>query len=410
LIRRNTDVIKFNYYYYEKNKDNDLFYGENISKTKSIDDKLESIKTINSKSVIDDWKDLIEKTIVPKGWKNSDLHLAAYIKNKNNWVLSSWIWTSAALANYFYSIQDIDNLKRIADRYIELQLPEGGWIVRSDIVDGNEVRTVAPNDSAYISFYSQLNAYKTTKEKKYLSSAINCADWILKTKRDGDHLVYVGQNFKTKEWIKKVNIVDIGFTIPLFVSLYQLTNKPQYLEFANNFSKDYIKKFYNSKMKLFYTSIDDNDNGFGGFFSRGQAWALEGLIPLYLETKDNKLYEIIDNVINQIVKNQHYTGTWPYNISRKIYGFDPKGISILSYSILRWFEINPQKVYLNSVLKANKAAQRLTSRNGIDRGLINAYSIEGAITHSRYSKTGMVYTTAYALMVYNKLEEIRVSK
>ena len=70
----------------------------------------------------------------------------------------------------------------------------------------------------------------------------------------------------------------------------------------------------------FCTSIDKNNHHFGGMFARGQAWALEGLIPAYRILREDSIREVIDHTVGNLMKQQRRDGGWPYNLSRKMMG------------------------------------------------------------------------------------------
>lgn len=400
LKNRKFDKVDVIYQY--ENPQIFLYFGENFcSKRKSDVVKLKHnhyLNTINRHfhDSVDAWETLIESSIVPTGWKNSNLHNTAYSLKDKQLKLSSWIWTSAAICRYYYSKNDLENVIRICNAFLQRQLPSGGWIVRTDIIKGNPTEILAPNDSAYIAANALVNGYRLTSDIKYLQAAENCANWIIKTcKNDG--MVYIGFDITNNSWLKEVNIVDTGFTAVLFVELYKLTSNKVYYDFVIQFAESYLNYFYDPKIGYMYSSTDSNNVGFGGYFTRGQAWALEGLISIFSITKNIRYYNIIETIIDQLSKSQLKDGSWPYNLSRPFYGIDNKAVSVIANSILTWTTLTKNMKYLNCAIKAHNWCKKSTVLKLNGFGYIIDYSLEGAISYDLYSKVGMTYSTSYAL-------------
>ena len=67
-------------------------------------------------------------------------------------------------------------------------------------------------------------------------------------------------------------------------------------------------------------------------FARGQAWALEGLIPAYRVLKNKELYDVINDTVDMLIQSQSECGAWHYNLTKPLMGFDCKGFQ-LSHTI-----------------------------------------------------------------------------
>ncbi|MFH2117479.1 MAG: glycoside hydrolase family 88 protein [Bacillota bacterium] len=374
-----------------------LFYGENVSSGCVIKSQKSTYTESSKYSKIEDaWTRLLYAAEIPNGWVNSNFLLTGYIEDTKKWCLSSWIWTSAASARYYASINDYNRCLKISDEFIRKQEIEGGWIVRHEYPAGVISKIIAPNDSAYIANNALISAYKITKNDKYLNSALKCANWIINTSRS-DGLVFMSQDKATKKWNAKNNIVDIGFTAGLFAELYLITNEQKYKKYCENFLDKYISIFWDEDEKLFHTAIDNKDNVLGGYFARGQAWALEGLIPAYIVFKNEKYKTIINQLITSLLKLQKRTGAWSYNFSHPLMGEDCKGIPVIAKNIGLWHMITKEKELVEHIKKAYDWCVQHTHLTGEAAGGIFSYTIEGAVVHSLYTETAFVYSTAYAL-------------
>ena len=386
---------------------NCLFYGENTLESVHLSIKNEALEVPCFKDKLharEAWWEMIRAVRVPSGFCNSGLYLTGYTLEKKQWVLSSWIWTSAAVARYLYSTGEIKSLELLADTFLQHQLDFGGWRVRFDIARDGVLPNAAPNDSAYIARNALLNAYKIFGRKNYLDAAIRCAQWIMNTARE-DGLVHIGLDLRSHSWIKNVNIVDIGFTMDFFAQLYSITGNEAFSTFLVRFLKSYIRYFYNEQKCLFSTSIDENNKQIGGFFARGQGWALEGLISSWKIIKSSQLGEIIDQLCSRLVALQLPNGGWPYNFSKPYLGEDCKGVAVLAYHLMEWYGITGKQLLLSSAKAAIAWCETHTQMEGPCRGGIFSFSAEGAIAHSFYSSTAFTYATCYALETIKKIEE-----
>lgn len=351
------------------------------------------------------WIEFVTNSEIPKGFRNSGLHYAGYILDCEEWCLPSWVWTNAALVRMYCRIGEIDKARILVDKIIELQQDCGGWIVRNDYDAEGAVPILAPNDSAYTANNACLEFYLSTGEQKYLDAAVKCADWIIDTARE-DGMVYVGYDMKRKHWKIKHNIVDVGFTAGLFARLYECTKKEKYLIFLKRFTDKFVELFYIPSSNGFATSLDANDKQLGGMFGRGQAWALEGLIPASRVLKDKKLTGVVQNTINNLIKAQNKQGGWAYNISRPMMGLDCKAIPVIACSLLNWYSDHPeQKALKTASEKAYQWCLKHTLLAGRGKGGIYSYTTEGAIVHHFYTWTAFVYGSSYAIELKKILAE-----
>lgn len=351
------------------------------------------------------WSDFIDAATIEPGYRNSGLRYAGFIRESNRWCLPSWIWTNAAIARMFCRTGEIEKAKDIGELLIGQQKQCGGWVVRNDYDSDGAIPVLAPNDSAYIANNALLELYIATGEERYLLSAIQCAEWIMLTARE-DGMVYVGYDMRRDTWQKGYNIVDTGFTAGLFSRLYEITNNKKYLIFLKRFVKAYINLFYSAESRGFMTALDADDRPLGGMFGRGQAWALEGLIPASKVLNDPELDDVIETTVKTLLNRQTRKGAWAYNLQRPLMGIDCKAVPIIACSLLNWRAAGHGD---DGLVKSAKAAFKWccdnTSASGDGRGGIFSYSVEGAVVHHLYTSTAFVYSSAYAIELGNLLAE-----
>ena len=375
-----------------------LLWGENVvdSGTLHLPDSHPASPVIKYETPREAWLGFIESSIVPEGWANGGLHAVCWSRKLGQWALSSWVWTSAALARYYASVGNVASLARVADALLVLQLPEGGWVVRHDFVGGRTTPMIAPNDSAYIANNAMLSAYEKLGDEKYLRAAERCATWI-ETTAQPDGLVWIGRNGFTGEWLKDANIVDIGFTAALFARLWSATGNERYLHFLRCFTRAYIAAFRNPEDGSFATGIGRDRNRRGGRFARGQAWALEGLVPAAEALPSDRFETVASGVVDVLLEAQMRDGGWAYNLNHPLMGQDCKGIPVIARALAKWGEARRDARALGAAEAAIGWCRAHTALMGPGAGGIYSYCLEGCVTHHLYSEAAFTYASSYAL-------------
>lgn len=375
-----------------------LFWGENVidAPHQAVKGGMPAFRCDAYQSSEEAWRGFVDAARVPDGWRNSGLYAVCMARPNGQWALSSWVWTSAAVARYQVIKEDYAELSRIADALLSLQLPDGGWVVRHDFVGGRTTPMIAPNDSAYIADNAILSAYKATGEARYLEAAERCAEWVISTAQP-DGLVYLGMDAFSGKWLKDSNIVDIGFTAALFARLYEITGKAGYRDFLERFCDAYVATFRNPENGTFATGVDGDRTRHGGTFARGQAWALEGLIPASSALGSSKLYDVCDAIARNLVAGQMRDGGWAYNMSAPLMGQDCKGVPVIALALARWGRLSGDSSATESARRALVWCKEHTPLSGPFAGGIFSYCLEGCVTHDYYSQAAFTYSSSYAL-------------
>lgn len=350
------------------------------------------------------WESFIRNAEIPTGWDHAGTLYAGYIGESQEWCLPSWIWTNAATVRAYCANSSIEKAKALADKLAKQQQECGGWIVRNDYDKHGAIPMLAPNDSAYLANNVFVELYLATKETKYLDIARKCADWIIKTARP-DGIVYTGYNLRDEKWDMSCVIVDTGFTGGLFSRLYEITHEEKYLTFLKRFVDRYIELFYIPSARGFCTSIDKNNHQQGGMFGRGQAWALEGLIPAYKVLKDKRIKTVIDATIDNLIKVQCKNGGWAYNLTKPLMGEDCKAVSVIAKDMMEWYAFSKNMRIRRSAERALDWCRKHTAIEGEAKGGIFSFCMEGAIVQNLYTSCAFVYASAYAIELEQMLKQ-----
>lgn len=359
-------------------------------------------KGVDENGARDLWLKFIDKSIIEQGSSFSNFHYAGYLEEEKQWCLPSWIWTNAAIVRMFCAIGEIEKAKVLAERLASVQEKCGGWVVRNDYDGRGAIPMLAPNDSAYIANNTFLSLYKVTGEQRYLEIAKHCADWIIDTARK-DGMVYTGYNMRDGIWDKRNIIVDVGFTAGLFANLVEMTAEERYKDFSTHFVDSYIRLFYVPNKRAFATSINSNGHQQGGLFGRGQAWALEGLIPAYRVLRDDGIRMVIDACIENLTCRQLSNGAWAYNLSNKMLGEDCKAVSVIACILMEWYKECRDERLKRCVLRALQWCYKHTAVEGETAGGIFSYSMEGGIVKNLYCSCAFVYSSAYAIELQKQI-------
>lgn len=350
------------------------------------------------------WADLVRRSMVPEGWKNSGLCNVCYNKTVGHWCLSSWIWTSAAVARYAALRGDYKRLLGIANSFLSRQHRTGGWVVRVDYINSTPSPMLAPNDSCYIASNALIPAYEISADKRYIESARACADWVMESSLSTG-LVSTGFNISTGDWHNSAIIVDTGFTASLFADLVRITGETVYFDFLKSFTEAYVSAFRDPATGGFATSVDERLCRSDGRFSRGQAWALEGLIPAYKVLGDERLRTSIDGIVDFLIGRQDSDGGWAYDLSKPLLGQDCKGISVVAKSLAEWGRLINRQDCIDAAGKAIEWCRAHTDLEGSCPGGIFSFCMEGSISHFLYTEAMFVYSTVYALEVVELLSQ-----
>jgi rhamnogalacturonyl hydrolase YesR len=88
--------------------------------------------------------------------------------------------------------------------------------------------------------------------------------------------------------------------------------------------------------------------------TRGQGWAMEGLISSYTMTKDQKYKRLAEKMANVLMEYQHEDGFWTYNFDKSVseVGISEKGTALWSLLFYRLYHITQNPAYLETARKA----------------------------------------------------------
>ncbi|WP_158307638.1 glycoside hydrolase family 88 protein [Haloarcula hispanica] len=343
-----------------------------------------------------------------KGSQFQDTFHGCYDYHSNRYMLSSWIWCSGLAIRALVSEWDRTSRSayrksaiRCGKKLLQLQHDNGAFTVRWDFPRNSPTgiqKWEAPNDSAFIAANGLLPLYRVTGESRYLDGAKDVAAWILDEGMRSNGQLGIG---RSNEWDFSWLYVDAGFTTDLFYRLYEIDGEERWRDACERFVKWFVDNLYDgngSFKKTWYADGEDDRSS----YTRGQGWALDGLISAYQLLHNDQLRDIIEEVAMWVVDRQCDNGSWLYATDNSHNGEDNKATPLLAYELLRAEKVLDDATFLPTVRTAIQwceDAQHYSDRGGY--GGIRAWNIEGTIVGNRNTTTAFLYGNAYYILAKN---------
>ncbi len=331
--------------------------------------------------------------------------------------LASWTWCSAMPIYALLNLPVSSGTRSFMDLAVatgqvlhnrwqtDHPTEDGGMLIRWDISAASRTGVVpwrAPNDVSFIASYGFLPLYRHTGDPTYLAAAEEIASWIREKALAPSGRLLVGYREDTHAWDDSWLYVDAGFTARLFSELYQLTNDEVWRDCGTRFTNWFIQAFWTRDyyfrwtwpVKVWHTLRPR-------VFTRGQAWALDGMLSSFEAFHDPVYLDIAEKSADFLLARQGPDGSWKYISNADDSGTDNKGIPIIAYHLLRLFRITWKKRYLEGARQAVawcEKNQLLESDDPNAVGGIFAKNKEGAITGKHDIETSFLYAVAYYLV------------
>lgn len=340
---------------------------------------------------------------------------ACYDYESKCYRLISWIWCTGVVIKALLSEWNRTGNSKYKDLAIRAgnillqhQDRDGGFVVRWDLGGKSGVKKwKAPNDSAIIGAYGLMPLYKATGNKRFLSASIDIGNWIItKGLRPNGHLS-VGY---LDNWVYSWLYIDSGFTANLFYEIYQERPNDRWKIACEKFINWFIDNF-RKESGLFIKTWRENGNHDIIFYSRGQAWALDGFVSAYKLLKHKNTLSVACDIANNMVRHQNKDGSWDYIGDDPYSGKDNKGTPVIAYNLLQLYELIPKNDYLASAVKAIHWCEINQDMNdGIGYGGIKSWNKEGCIVGKRSTTNAFAYGDAFYILAKNMYESLHIEK
>lgn len=345
----------------------------------------------------------------------------AYDVDNSTFRLVTWVWCTAVVVKLLVDIfkwrkeivylRGAESLCNVLLRFQEVDGPNrGGFRVRTDSLPESPcglVTWIAPNDSAFIGGYALVPLYKVTGNNLYLERALALKDWVLKQGTEPSGLVYVGYKDELRSWEKDWIYVDAGFTPVLYASLADIIDRSELERSAHKFIDAFVDRLWCTRgyfLKTWRRSGVDRR-----VFTRGQAWALDGLISSSEAFGRSSDLDFATRCATFLLSYQHEDGGWSYLADDARSGPCNKAPAILAYHFLRLYKLTADRTFYDAAERALGWCDnhRITVSNG-STCLTGAWARneEGCIGVRR---VGSIFMYAEAYYVLARLLQISLA-
>jgi len=389
---------------------------------KSSEPKEESSHTPwMDKSIATSWLFICRSYNRHIGSRFNGFFYACYDESKRSHRLASWIWCSAAVIRALIMQYQLDKnaawlslAQETGDKFVQAWRRHrngvGGLVVRWDVSETSPSGIIpwrAPNDMAFICGYGLLPLYRATGKQEFLDVSREMAIWIIESGMKNDGQLIAGYRDDLGVWDSSWLYVDAGYTATMFQELYELDHHALWLSALRKFMSWYISSFWVDRG--YFRWIWPNRFWRRAIFTRGQAWALDGLLATYKATKEKQYLELAQTCADYLIGQQQSDGSWPYIMNRPDTGPCNKGIPILAFHLLRLYHLSGKKRYMKAsqlALAWCEKNQFLANPISMLYGGIAGRSSEGAIIDSEPCVNAFLYSSAYFIMA--KLQALGV--
>ena len=310
--------------------------------------------------------DALNTFIVAEGTDRGDM-FSFYDPVDGAFRLSRWRWDTgiclealSRLAQTRDCGRHLNNIKRLADRFIDIQLKDqlchGGF---SEVIDPHIAKNrqtvlpewVVPFNGAFIgSGLIAASELFPDEKTKYLQAARH-AHTLMTTKGiNGEGLLRGYYHTEEQTWLYHGQINDSGIFPRFSGQLYEeglmpypdpvITYARAYCRFMQAqgyagrafFFQD-EKELYPSGTPLFPEWKNNPERLPAKIFARGQAWAILGLNSAWMLSQDEQIGKNVKLIIEYLLDRQRSDGCWVHDLRHPERGVDIKATAVIGWAL-----------------------------------------------------------------------------
>lgn len=350
------------------------------------------------------------------------LYYPAFDVDNRTYRIHSWTWINGIIVKTLLSLAGKNKQSPLRTEAIELAgkllnfqaidgVVAGSYMARWDIFDQSPTGVIpvfATNDSAFLGANGLIPAYEATDDGVFLDSALRLGDWIVDKAMKSDGQLFIGYRADINLWVDDYLFVDGGFTASFFAELYRVTADSKWLLALKRFTDWFINVLYDSKNKSFWRIWYSNRSTAKELFSRGQGWALDGVISAYEVTGAERYAEVINGVADTLVQYQHTDGFWSYILDKPSSGDCSKATPILAYHLMRAYRAFGKESWFESARKAVEGCRKSVDLDKTDRrvyGGVHRPSVEGCMFGPANVDAIFMYSQCYLMLAEKFIDE-----
>jgi hypothetical protein len=359
----------------------------------------------------------ILRSIARPGSKYGGLVPGCFDCDQKMFRLHSWIWTNGAIIAALLESLDqgeaaaqraVDVGRRLLTYQVSHGSNRGAFPVRWDIAEDSPVGVAdwyAPNDAAFMASYGFVRLFKAGAGDEFFVAANSVGEWILREALKKDGRLSVGYRADIERWDWGWLYVDAGFTLTLFRDLYAITKEDRWRAAAVAFANWFVARFWHAGGRYFAKTVVRNcRKQVRRWFSRGQAWAIDGMIAAWEASGDDRFLNIASECAVALMHKQTASGAWHYLANEPQSGLCNKGTPVIGYNLARLGNITDNSTMRVAAARAATWCVEAADRSeSIVRGAIVARNQEGAFANGLYAATAFPYASAFYLMLRREL-------
>jgi len=264
-------------------------------------------------------------------------------------------------------------------------------------------------DALWLIGWGWMPLYHDTADKSFLEGSKLLVD-VTKKLLDEYEIIPMDYIQSEQRW-KDYTISEAGFGPEGIVEVYFETKD----EIVKSTGVTYIERLLNRFQQengLWARKFKFNPSEFTPSIkhTRGQGWAMEGLISSFRTTKDDKYKELATRMANVLMKYQNKEGYWSYLFDQPAnkVGISEKGTALWSHLFYRLYDITKNPEHLKTARKAlNWCLENQYSGSDIEGygGIIGLTSQSG-VTYRNWFPLACSYTSAFFGLAV--LEELKL--
>jgi uncharacterized protein YyaL (SSP411 family) len=254
--------------------------------------------------------------------------------------------------------------------------PGGGYFAAASL-DGSGAAGTKYVDDNSLTGMVYLDAYEVTSgadKDAYLSKAIACANWIIKSGL-WDNTLGGGFWWNTEKPVKSTQ--TNGLVLQLFLKLYKITGQTIYRDWAVSVNNWLTSKMFDSNTGLFIWQYDNTGKKYGQIFTYDNAIMIEAFL-LYSEAMNDPGYLAKAQALGTAMNRTLWDGAHNvYIFNTSDLRINPAWCGWASQAMIKLYEADNNASWLNYA-KGNIDAINVVLREPVSEGYYQFAALDGA--------------------------------
>ena len=299
-----------------------------------------------------------------------------YDREAQTYRLPGWLWgwgpvirllTECADTPYFKSKEETNELLEMAIQAGKIRLKgqvasddrelnglgTARWDPNLTMEGGYRQRVCGASDSGFLCGWAWCRLYEITNDTAFLDAALKysaSAEYLM------ERYDIPPQDYMPEEHTWSAHTLDeSGFGVKAFEALYSITGKEHYRSLGKIYIENHLKKFEREDglwERMYLREKDRTEPCM--FMTRGQGWAMEGLLSAWNLTGEERYKEKACRMARTVVKYQKDDGSWNFimNETEMAAGIDDKGTPLWSLLLYRLYKADRNPAWLGAARKA----------------------------------------------------------